>query len=254
MQGKSNQTPIPAIRVSNIARSLPFAGGQIDILHDISFEVANGECVALKGPSGSGKSTLLGILAGIDIPTSGCVEVAGMDITHLSERRLARFRNEQIGIIFQSFNLIPTLTALENVEVPLYVSTNRGSVRDRARRALDLVGLSDRLHHRPHQLSGGQQQRVAIARAIVNQPALLVADEPTGNLDSRMGAQVFELFLRLRDTLGLTLVIASHDPAIADNADRVLNLVDGRLMHPAAGPFQTPAQRHEPQPVLKGRG
>lgn len=231
-----------AIHARDISRSLPFEGGQINILKDVSFEIGRGECVALTGPSGSGKSTLLGILAGIDAPSGGSIEVGGMNITHLAERRLARFRNEQIGIVFQSFNLIPTLTALENVEVPLYVS-RKGGDRQRARKALDLVGLSDRLQHRPHQLSGGQQQRVAIARAIVNSPSVLLADEPTGNLDSKMGAQVIDLFMHLRDTLNVTLVIATHDGAIAERADRVLNLVDGVLLHPAPVAFQMPVRQ-----------
>jgi putative ABC transport system ATP-binding protein len=195
--------------------------------------VQQGEWIALTGPSGSGKSTLLGILAGIDAPSSGRVIVAGVDITRLRERALARIRNRQIGIVFQSFNLIPTLTAQENVEVPLYVNTNRGDASKRARDMLILVGLGDRLRHRPHQLSGGEQQRVAIARALVTQPALLLADEPTGNLDSKTGAQVLDLFARLHDELSVTLIVATHDADVAVRADGVLRLVDGRLVPPS---------------------
>jgi putative ABC transport system ATP-binding protein len=224
-----------AIEARNITRWLPLAGERIDILRDVSFTIQRGSWVALTGPSGSGKSTLLGILAGIDTVNSGTLIVDGTDITTLNETALARFRNEKIGIVFQSFNLIPTLTALENVEVPLYVSRDKRHIRQRARNVLELVGLSDRLKHCPHQLSGGQQQRVAIARALVTQPELLLADEPTGNLDSHHGAQVLDLCARLRAELGITLVIASHDPKVADRADALLNLVDGRLTLPSNG-------------------
>ncbi|MBN2471801.1 MAG: ABC transporter ATP-binding protein [Anaerolineae bacterium] len=224
-----------AIEARNITRWLPLAGERIDILRDVSFTISRGSWVALTGPSGSGKSTLLGILAGIDTVNSGTLTVDGTDITSLNETALARFRNEKIGIVFQSFNLISTLTALENVEVPLYVSRDRRYIRQHAEKMLELVGLSDRLHHRPHQLSGGQQQRVAIARALVTQPQLLLADEPTGNLDSHIGAQVLDLCARLRAELGITLVIATHDPQVAARADTLLNLVDGRLTLPSNG-------------------
>ncbi len=222
-----------ALQAINLTRSLPLAGQQMPILNAVSFEIARGEWIALTGPSGSGKSTLLGILAGIDAPSSGRVIVAGVDITRMRERALARIRNRQIGIVFQSFNLIPALTAQENVEVPLYVGANRRGAHKRAREILDLVGLGDRLRHRPHQLSGGEQQRVAIARALVTKPALLLADEPTGNLDSKTGAQVLDLFARLHDELALTLVVVTHDPEVALRAGRVLRLVDGRLVPPS---------------------
>jgi putative ABC transport system ATP-binding protein len=157
------------------------------------------------------------------------VIVDGVDITHLEEGKLARFRSDKIGMVFQSFNLIPTLTALENVEVPLFASRSSERSAARAARVLELVGLSDRLRHRPNQLSGGQQQRVAIARALVNEPPILIADEPTGNLDSATGEAVLTLFDQLRRELGLTLVIATHDPAIAARVDTVLHIVDGKL-------------------------
>jgi putative ABC transport system ATP-binding protein len=227
-----------AIEVIDVTRDLPLAAERIHILRGITFRVDSGEWVAVTGPSGSGKSTLLGLIAGLDTPSSGRVIVGGVDISRLEERALARVRNEHIGIVFQSFNLISTLTALENVEAPLYVSRRASSARELALRALDRVGLSDRLSHRPHQLSGGQQQRVAIARAMVTQPSLLVADEPTGNLDSSTGAQVLDLFHQLRADLGITIVMVTHDPEVAARADRELHIVDGMLAQPvAAGPW-----------------
>lgn len=214
----------------DVTRELPLGSEQLQILRGITFSIPHGAWMAIMGPSGSGKSTLLGILAGLDSPSGGQVSVDGVDITHLDEGRLARFRNEKIGMVFQSFNLIPTLTALENVEVPLFASRDSTNSAVRARRILELVGLSDRLNHRPGQLSGGQQQRVAIARALVNNPALLIADEPTGNLDSATGEAILDLFDRLRAEMGLTIVIATHDAAIARRVDGILQIVDGRLM------------------------
>lgn len=218
------------IQAVDLCRTLTMGQQALDVLKGVSFEVGHGEWVALTGPSGSGKSTLLGLLAGIDTPTSGDLLLDGIDITRMSENKLARIRNQKIGIVFQSFNLIPTLTAQENVEMPLYVSTEAGAARDRAREMLHEVGLSDRLNHRPHQLSGGQQQRVAIARALVTHPALLLADEPTGNLDTDTGEQILDLFADLRERLGLTIVVVTHDPQVAAYADRTLNLVDGELV------------------------
>jgi putative ABC transport system ATP-binding protein len=223
----------PAVQADDVHRSLPLGGEQVRILNGISFAIARGESVALTGPSGSGKSTLLGIVAGLDRPSSGRIVVDGTDITDLGEGDLAVIRNRSIGIVFQSFNLIPTLTAQENVEAPLYAGPDHRRARERARDVLALVGLSDRLHHRPHQLSGGQQQRVAIARALVTRPALVVADEPTGNLDSVTGEQVLGLFDALRAQLGITLVVATHDAEVAGRADRVLHMVDGRLVDDA---------------------
>lgn len=225
----SKQTTQPAISADDIYRSLPLGGEDVRILNGVTFDVAAGDWIALTGPSGSGKSTLLGIVAGLDRPTSGRISIDGTDITDLDENALALIRNRSIGIVFQSFNLIPALTAQENVEAPLYAGPDHRSARERAREMLELVGLSDRRHHRPHQLSGGQQQRVAIARALVTRPALLVADEPTGNLDSGTGEQVLELFARLRMDLGVTLFVATHDADVAARADRVLHMTDGRL-------------------------
>jgi putative ABC transport system ATP-binding protein len=229
-QQKAVQTPNDIVQVSQITRELPLGNEQIPILRGVSFAIPRYTWTAIMGPSGSGKSTLLGILAGLDTPTSGQINVDGVDITHMDETKLARFRNEKIGMVFQSFNLIPTLTALENVEVPLFASRNSDRSAARAKRMLDLVRLSDRLNHRPNQLSGGQQQRVAIARALVNEPNLLIADEPTGNLDSATGEAILDLFDNLRRELGLTIVIATHDQAVAQRVDGILRLADGLLV------------------------
>jgi putative ABC transport system ATP-binding protein len=220
---------LPIVDVRDVTRTLALGATPVPILHGLTFTVARGEWVALTGPSGSGKSTLLGLIAGLDTPTSGEVWIDGVAISGQPERALAKIRNEKVGIVFQQFNLIPTLTAQENVEVPLYVGPHRREAAKRARAMLDRVGLSDRLGHRPHQLSGGQQQRVAIARALVTEPALVVADEPTGNLDTATGAQILDLFGRLRDALDLTVIVVTHDPEVAACADRTLHLVDGRF-------------------------
>ncbi len=219
----------PVIDARDVTRTLSLGDTPVPILHGVSFTVDRGEWAAVTGPSGSGKSTLLGIVAGLDAPTSGTVAIDGVDVSSRSEAELARIRNEKVGVVFQSFNLIPTLTAQENVEAPLYVGPHRREARARARAMLDRVGLSDRLGHRPHQLSGGQQQRVAIARALVTEPALVVADEPTGNLDAATSAAVLDLFAGLRRDLGLTLLVVTHDPDVAARADRVIHLVDGRI-------------------------
>jgi putative ABC transport system ATP-binding protein len=225
------------IRAKNLTRSLPIGDRVIHILKGVSFEILRGEWVSLMGPSGSGKSTLLGLLAGIDAATTGELIVDGVAITDLSEKQLARIRNEKIGIVFQSFHLIPALTAQENVEVPLYVSPQAKRASQLACEMLEAVGLGDRKHHRPHQLSGGEQQRVAIARALVNRPSILLADEPTGNLDSLNGQSVLDLIGRLRQQMNLTIVMVTHDPDVARSADRELHLLDGRLM-PDLGRYQ----------------
>jgi putative ABC transport system ATP-binding protein len=225
----SDGTQPEIIQVRDVTRALPLGSEQVQILRGVSFTIPRRAWIAITGPSGSGKSTLLGILAGLDTPSDGKVIVDGVDITHMEEGKLARFRSDKIGMVFQSFNLIPTLTALENVEVPLFASRSSTRSAARAARMLELVGLSDRLRHRPNQLSGGQQQRVAIARALVNEPPILIADEPTGNLDTTTGEAVLNLFDELRRELGLTLVIATHDPAVAARVDRIIHIVDGKL-------------------------
>ncbi len=230
--GTASSAKSEIIQVRDVTRALPLANEQLHILRGISFSIARGSWIAITGPSGSGKSTLLGILAGLDTPSGGQVIIDGIDITNLAESKLARFRSDKIGMVFQSFNLIPTLTALENVEVPLFASRDSSRSSARAKRVLELVGLGDRLRHRPNQLSGGQQQRVAIARALVNEPPILIADEPTGNLDSTTGEAMLDLFGQLRRELGLTLVIATHDPAVAARVDATLHIVDGQLAEP----------------------
>jgi len=223
--------------VRDITKSLPLGRERIDILRGISFQIKTREFIAIVGPSGSGKSTLLGIIAGLDNPTTGQVLIDGVDITHMTEGKLAAVRNGKIGMVFQAYNLIPTLTAQENVEVPLYVGKHKGAPSARAKELLALVGLSHRLTHRPSQLSGGEQQRVAIARALATDPALVIADEPTGNLDAKNGENVLKLIAYLREQTGKTFIIATHDPVVASHADRAIRIVDGRIadLEPAAG-------------------
>ncbi|HLZ61619.1 MAG TPA: ABC transporter ATP-binding protein [Ktedonosporobacter sp.] len=221
--------PMMVMDVRNITKSLPLGRERIDILKGISFQIAQGEFISIVGPSGSGKSTLLGIIAGLDTPTSGQVLIDGVDIAHMTEGRLAGVRNSKIGMVFQAYNLIPTLTAQENVEVPLYAGKHRVSPAARARELLEQVGLAHRLRHRPAQLSGGEQQRVAIARALATDPALVIADEPTGNLDAKNGEHVLQLIADLRAQTGKTFIIATHDQLVASHADRVIHIVDGMI-------------------------
>lgn len=216
------------ITVTQISMVLAAGGRSVTILDHISFDIPAKQTVAIVGPSGSGKSTLLGLMAGLDRPTSGSIELDGTDITTMTESRIARFRREKVGYIFQSFHLIPTLTALENVAVPLELSGERRA-DERAADLLAAVGLSDRIGHYPVQLSGGEQQRVAVARAFACRPPILLADEPTGNLDSSTGAHIVELLLALHRDYGTTLVFVTHDTTLASSMQRVLSLRDGRL-------------------------
>lgn len=216
------------IVVRHLAMRLAAGGHTVTILDDITLEIPRKQMVAIVGPSGSGKSTLLGLIAGLDKPTSGSIWLDEVEITALPESQMARFRRQKIGYIFQSFHLIPTLTAWENVAVPLELNGDP----DAHRRAADLlaaVGLRDRLTHYPVQLSGGEQQRVAVARAFACRPPILLADEPTGNLDSTNGRQVIELLLGLNRDHGSTLVLVTHDPDLAANAERIVTLRDGRI-------------------------
>jgi putative ABC transport system ATP-binding protein len=218
------------IQVRDLVMRLPSGGRWLTILDGIALDVKAGEVCAITGPSGSGKSTLVGLLAGLDRPTSGTILVAGIDLGKLDQDALARFRRETLGYVFQSFHLISTLTAAENVAVPLEIA-GAPDVAVRVRALLAEVGLSDRAHHYPVQLSGGEQQRVALARAVALSPKLLLADEPTGNLDSATGAQIIELLLALNRERGSTLVFVTHDPALARHAGRVVSLRDGRIVN-----------------------
>jgi putative ABC transport system ATP-binding protein len=217
------------IRVRSLSMRLASGGRAVDVLTDVSLEVPAGQFVAIAGPSGSGKSTLLGLIAGLDQPTAGRIEVAGVVVTELDEDALARFRRDHVGYVFQSFHLVPTLTALENVAVPLELGGD-ADADARARSLLAEVGLAERAHHYPVQLSGGEQQRVAVARALARRPPLLLADEPTGNLDSATGKQIIDLLVGANRRLGRTLVLVTHDPALAAHADRIITLRDGRIV------------------------
>jgi putative ABC transport system ATP-binding protein len=227
------------VRVRDLVMRLTSAGAPVTILDGVDLDVAPGEVVAITGPSGSGKSTLLGLIAGLDRPTAGSITVDGVDVTALDEDRLARLRHGTIGYVFQSFHLIPTLTAAENVAVPLDLAGARDALAQ-ARRLLATVGLEARGHHYPTQLSGGEQQRVALARAVAMRPRLLLADEPTGNLDSATGAAIIALLLALNRESASTLLLVTHDPALAAHADRVVTLRDGRVVGETAGARTVP--------------
>ena len=219
------------VEVKGVRKEYHREGEVISVLDGISLDVPEGEFLALMGPSGSGKTTLLNLIAGIDRPTGGSVVVAGTDVGRLSESALARWRSQNVGFIFQFYNLIPVLNAVENVELPLLLThLSKGERRQRAMTALKVVGLEDRARHYPRQLSGGQEQRVAIARAIVADPKVLVADEPTGDLDREAGDNVLGLLHVLSKEHGKTIVMVTHDPHAADAADRILHLEKGRLL------------------------
>jgi len=206
----------------------------VHALDGVSLSIEEGGFVTVMGPSGSGKSTLLYLLGGLDRPTAGGIRVRGQELTTLDENGLAAYRQREVGFVFQSFNLIPTMTALENVAFPmLFARVPPARRRERARHLLDAVGLADRTDHRPTELSGGQQQRVAIARSMANDPAIVLADEPTGNLDSRTGAEVMAVLARLNLEEGRTMVVVSHDAIVASFADRRIHLLDGRIINDA---------------------
>jgi putative ABC transport system ATP-binding protein len=216
------------IEIQHLRMQLTAAGQRVTILDDLSFVVPDKQRVAIVGPSGSGKSTLLGLIAGLDRPTSGTIWLNGVEITGLREQSMARLRLANVGYIFQSFHLIPTLTALENVAVPLELASNP-EAKQRANDLLQAVGLGHRVSHYPVQLSGGEQQRVAVARAFACRPPILLADEPTGNLDSTTGQQVIDLIMALHRDLGTTLVLVTHDHNLAASMERVITLRDGRI-------------------------
>jgi putative ABC transport system ATP-binding protein len=218
----------PAALLQNVKLSLPSRAGIVDILNGIDLSIAAGEAVGLVGPSGSGKTSLLMLMAGLERATSGRLEVTGLNLAGKSETALAAFRRDNIGIIFQSFHLIPTMTALENVAVPLEFRGQPGAM-DLAKEKLEAVGLGHRLTHFPGQLSGGEQQRVAIARALASGARLLLADEPTGNLDQETGEQIISLLFAMKNQQGASLLLITHDPAIAMRCDRIVEMRDGRL-------------------------
>lgn len=222
----------PLVEITNLGKSYHRGQQQIPVLRDISLDVLEGEFLALMGPSGSGKTTLLNLIAGIDRPDEGTLSIGGIDIVQLGESELSAWRSENVGFIFQFYNLIPVLTALENVQLPLLLtSLSRRSRKEHAEAALEAVGLSDRKDHRPSQLSGGQQQRVAIARALVTDPLIIVADEPTGDLDKKSALDVLDLLGELNSVFGKTIIMVTHDPRAAKRAKRVLYLDKGVLAH-----------------------
>ena len=218
----------PAISLSGVNLSLGRDAARVHILKDINLHIGRGEAIGLVGPSGSGKTTLLMVLAGLERADTGSITVAGSDLRKLDEDALARFRGRNVGIVFQSFHLIPTMTALENVAVPLELA-EEADAQSRARAELAKMGLAERLHHYPAQLSGGEQQRVALARALAPNPAILVADEPTGNLDEATGKQVIELLFAGHVERGTTLILVTHDNALAQRCDRIVRLRSGRI-------------------------
>ncbi|MEX1154470.1 ABC transporter ATP-binding protein [Parvibaculum sp.] len=222
------------IELDAVTLTLPSAAGPVNILRGIDLAIARGEAAGLVGPSGSGKSTLLMVLAGLERPSSGRIVAAGENLTALGEDALARFRRDRVGIVFQSFHLIPTMTALENVAIPLEFA-GRADAFARAEEELRLVGLGHRLTHYPGQLSGGEQQRVALARAVAGDPEILLADEPTGNLDQATGAEIISLMFDLHTRKGTTLILITHDEALAARCDRVIRLRDGLVESVEAG-------------------
>ncbi len=221
---------MPLIQIRNLSKAYQRGGQRIAVLSALSLDVEEGEFVGLMGPSGSGKSTLLNLIAGIDKPDAGTLQVGGIDITQLGETDLAHWRGAHIGFIFQFYNLMPVLTALENVELPLMLThLSRRERRERAEFTLELVGLADRMTHQPAELSGGQQQRVAIARALISDPTLIVADEPTGDLDRVSGGEILDLMARLNQELNKTIVMVTHDPKAAERAHTLRHLEKGVL-------------------------
>lgn len=220
----------PLIQLKNIHKSYPLDGFNLEILKGINLEIAAGEFVAIMGPSGSGKSTLMNILGCLDTPTSGEYILDGENIEHLSGDQLAEIRNRKIGFVFQGFNLLSRTSAIENVELPMvYAGVLDKDREERAAKALDSVGLHERMHHQPNQLSGGQQQRVAIARAIVNEAPIIFADEPTGNLDTKMSVEIMDLFTKLNENLHRTIILVTHEEDIALFAKRIIKIVDGEI-------------------------
>jgi putative ABC transport system ATP-binding protein len=239
-------TADPVVAARDVGRTFGAGDAAVHALRGVDLDLGRGRFTAIMGPSGSGKSTLMHILAGLDQPSDGSVRIDGVEITRLKEKELTRLRREKIGFIFQSFNLLPTLSAYENIVLPLTIA-GRKADEGWAQQLIETVGLSDRLTHRPSELSGGQQQRVAVARSLVTRPAVLFADEPTGNLDSRTGEEVLALLRRSVDDFGQTIAMVTHDAHAASRADRVVFLKDGEIVRDHSG-----MQRDEIYEVIKG--
>ena len=220
----------PVILIRDLHKSYYIGEIEVPALRGVDLEVYPGEVIAIMGPSGSGKSTLMNMLGCLDSPTTGEYRLEGQLVSELVDDELALVRNEKIGFVFQKYNLLPRATAIENVELPLRYSQDQSHMRERSREALERVGLADRMLHKPNELSGGQQQRVAIARAIVNEPAIILADEPTGNLDSKSGQEIMDLLIELNTRLGTTVVIVTHDSKIAEQTQRTVHLQDGVIV------------------------
>ena len=223
------------IEAENLTKTYKMGEVEVHALRGLSLKIASGEIAAIMGPSGSGKSTLMNMIGCLDRPTSGEYILDGERVSNLKDDQLASIRNRKVGFVFQSFNLLPRATALANVELPLRYAGIRRGRKERARAALEMVGLADRIHHRPSELSGGQQQRVAIARALVNNPAIILADEPTGNLDSKSGEEIMQLLLGLNQEHGTTLVIVTHDPVVASRTPRIIQIMDGTVVNQGVG-------------------
>ncbi|MDX2160478.1 MAG: ABC transporter ATP-binding protein [bacterium] len=222
----------PVIETTDLTKIYTMGDQEIHALSGVSVRIERGEMVAIVGPSGSGKSTLMAIIGALDKPTSGSYKLDGVEIAKMSQDRLSDIRNYRIGFVFQKFNLLARTSAQANVALPLvYAGVNARERDQRAKAALELVGLGERLHHRPNELSGGQQQRVAIARALINNPSLILADEPTGNLDSKTGEEIMALFRQLHEQQGITLILVTHSPEIADQSKRVISMRDGKVVN-----------------------